>query len=161
VGLPSWLPAVQSGGESVSRCPESSARGRYADLCPPGRPPRRTGTEVQLPKAGTWHGRLVQVLPMKPGNYALGSPQSRAAARFLLSERKTSKTNESRWNLDGLAETIRAARMRLQAGGVPVSLPASEAGQQGDGGGRLDCLSQRMRMARERATRAQGPETML
>lgn|SRR6185312_12478098 len=115
---------------------------------------------MHLPKAGSWHGRAVSVLRMRPGNYALGSPQSRAAARSVLSERKTSKTDDPPWNLDGLADIIHAARMRLRAGELPPSLPGTESRQQSNGGERLDCLSERMRMARERVGRAQGSQTI-
>ena len=37
--------------------------------------------------AGGWHVRAVQVLPVRLGDYALGSPQSRAAARTVLARR--------------------------------------------------------------------------
>lgn len=42
---------------------------------------------MHLPKSGCWDGRAVPVLHMNPGNYALGSPQSRAAARAILGRR--------------------------------------------------------------------------
>ena len=80
-----------------------------------------------MPASGVRHVRAMQVLPMKPGNYALGSPQSRAAARSLLEARKASKEDELHFqvvsivdgspvNFDGLAEAIRAGRMKNQAG---------------------------------------------
>lgn len=61
---------------------------------------------------------------MKAGDYALGSPQSRAAARAMLEARRSDKLrfqavsilDGSMVNLDGLAEAIRGARMRNQAG---------------------------------------------
>lgn len=60
----------------------------------------------------------------------------------------------------GLAEVIRTARMRIRNEELPASFPASEGGQESDGGRREDCLSERVTMARERLKRAQGPETM-
>src|ERR1019366_8359648 len=80
----------------------------------------------------------------RPGGYTLGSAQSRAAARTLLEARKGSEGgfcvvvrsigDGSVVNFDGLAETIRAARMRIDAGGEQVALPASEGGQDSSGG---------------------------
>jgi hypothetical protein len=91
---------------------------------------------MQLPKAGGWHVRTVPVLPMRPGDYALGSPQSRAAARALLVARKASEEDELYFEavsildgsrlIDGSAETIREARMKNRAGVLPASLPATE-----------------------------------
>ena len=63
-------------------------------------------------------------------------------------------------NLDGLAEELRAARMRGRADGLPASLPESEDRQGSNGGRGADCLSERIRKARERVGWAQGPETM-
>jgi hypothetical protein len=97
---------------------------------------------------------------MKLGSFALGSPYSRAAARSLLAARKISELKRSPGNLNGLAEHIRAARMRLQDSELPVSLAAKEARQRSDVGGRLDCLSERMRRARERVARAEGSQIM-
>jgi hypothetical protein len=61
---------------------------------------------------------------------------------------------ESQENLNGLAEAIRVARMRQLSGGLPVSFSAREAGRQGNGG---DCLSERIRMARERVVGPHPP----
>jgi hypothetical protein len=108
---------------------------------------------------------------MKPGNYALGSPQSRAAARSLLVDRKASEEDQlrfqvvsmvdgSRVNFDGLAETIRAGRMRARGEESPAQFLASERGLDGHGEMGTDCLSERIRRARERVRRAQGQETM-
>jgi hypothetical protein len=126
---------------------------------------------MHLSEAGGRDNRRVQVLPMRPGAFPLGSPQSRAAARSLLAERKASKEEQLRFqavsmldgsplNLDGWAETIRAARMRNRAGELPAALPQSEDGQESNGERRADCLSERIRKARERVGWAQGPETM-
>jgi hypothetical protein len=108
---------------------------------------------------------------MKPGNYALGSQLSRPAARSLLIARKASEEDQlrfqtvsivdgSRVNLDGLAERIRAARMKDQGEGLPASLP-SERGKEHDAGRRADCLSERITKARERVKRMQDPATLL
>jgi hypothetical protein len=126
---------------------------------------------MHLPKAGGWHNRGVQVLPMRPGNFALGSPQSRAAARAMLVARKASKEDElsfeavsildgSRLNCAGLADRMRAARMRDDVGGLPASLPTSDSEHENNAGRRADCLLERMRRAEERLRRAQDPETM-
>lgn len=115
---------------------------------------------MHLPEAGGWDVRGVPMLPLKPGNYALRSPQSRAAARSLLVMREANDKDESPGNLIGLAEAIRAARMKDRAGKFPASLPAIEGGQEWGGGGRADWLSERVRMTRERGTRAQSPATM-
>ena len=58
-------------------------------------------------------------------------------------------------NFDGLAETIRAARMRIDAGGEQVALPASEGGQDFTRGRQADCLAERIRRARKRVERMQ------
>jgi hypothetical protein len=42
---------------------------------------------MHLPCHGGWHIRVLQVFPVKPGDFALGSSQSRAAARALLARR--------------------------------------------------------------------------
>lgn len=75
----------------------------------------------------------------RPGRFPLGSAQSRAAARAMLVRRGTSKEDELHFEavsildgsrlIDGLAETIREARMRNRAGVLPASLPATEGGQ--------------------------------
>jgi hypothetical protein len=107
---------------------------------------------------------------IRPGCFPLGSAQSRAAARAMLEARKANEGLSFRVvsivdgkpvNFDGLADAIRAARMNTQAGESPASLPAIEGGQDGSGGRRTDCLSERVRKARERVTRAQGPVTTL
>jgi len=99
---------------------------------------------MHLSKTGGRHGRRVQVLPMKPGNFALGSRQSRAAARSLLVARKASEEDElrfqavsivdgSRLNLDGPAEAIRAGRMTAHAGESPLPFRPIERGRDADG----------------------------
>src|SRR5271170_6959057 len=108
---------------------------------------------------------------LRVSDYPLGSPQSRAAARALLEARKASEESElhfvavsildgSPLNFDGLAETIRAGRMRARGEESFASLPASESGRECNEGRSADCLSERIRMARERLRRVQGPETM-
>ena len=54
----------------------------------------------------------------------------------------------------GLAERIRAARMKDQAGEFPASLPAIEGGRNESVRGRTDWLPERVRTARERVARA-------
>jgi hypothetical protein len=101
---------------------------------------------------------------LKPSAYPLGSWQSRAAARAMLVARKADELrfeavsilDGSRLNLDGLAEALRAARMRNRAGELPAALPATGGS---DGRRRADCLSERIARARERARRMQDPET--
>jgi hypothetical protein len=117
---------------------------------------------MHLPNPRGWHIVPVQVLPMRPGDFALGSPQSRAAARSLLVARKASQDDELRFqavsivdgspvNFDGLAETIRAARLRARAGETPA--PASDGRQKSNGGRGADCLSESVRKARARVGR--------
>jgi hypothetical protein len=168
LGLPSRLSAVQSSSQGVAGCPEKSPRQRDDIAGPPGGTPRRPETEMYLPRAGGWHVCAVQVLSMKPGNYALGSQLSRAAARSLLIARKASEEDQlrfqtvsivdgSRVDFDGLAEVIRVARMRNQAGEMPDARAAIDGTQESNRGRRTECLSGRIKMARQRAL---GPETM-
>ena len=112
---------------------------------------------MHLPNAGGWHARILPVLPMKPGDYALGSPQSRAAARSLLETRKTDELrfqavsilDGSRLNLDGLAEAIRAGRIRAHAGESPLPFQPIERKRNGDAVG----LHERIMQARARVER--------
>jgi hypothetical protein len=101
----------------------------------------------------------------RPGSFPLGSAQSRAAARAMLVARDSEEqfrvqcysiVDGQPINFDGLAEAIRAARMKDQAREFPVSLPAIEGGQDYSGGGQADCLAKRIRGARERVARAQA-----
>ena len=101
---------------------------------------------MYLPDAGGWHVRGVQVLSMKPGNFALGSPESRAAARFLLAARKRDEAAKSPGCIEGLVEVLRAARMRARG----EELPSSQVGQETSVGSSPDCLTERIRRARER-----------
>jgi hypothetical protein len=106
----------------------------------------------------------------RPGCFVLGSAQSRAAATAMLVARMASKEDELHFEavsildgsrlIDGLAETIRAARMRIRAGELSPSLPATDGETKSVGGMRPDCLSERIRKARERVRRAQGQATM-
>ena len=104
----------------------------------------------------------MQVLPMRPGNYPLGSAQSRAAARSLLAARKASEGDEVRFevrsivdgtriNFDGLAEQLREARLKSYSEGSSPSLPACEGGQESNGRRLADSLSERIGKARERS----------
>lgn len=103
----------------------------------------------------------------RPGSFPLGSAQSRAAARALLVARESeemrfqtvSVVDGSRVNLDGLADSIREARMKIQAGGVSDSLPPIDGGQDFSRGRQADCLSDRIRRARERVERMQGRDS--
>jgi hypothetical protein len=70
------------------------------------------------------------------------------------------KADGSVAEIRGLAEVIRAARTKNQAGEFPALLPAIKGGQGYSGGGQADCLAERIRKARERVTRAQAPVTM-
>jgi hypothetical protein len=63
----------------------------------------------------------------------------------------------SRVDFDGLAEVIRVARMRNQAGEMPDARAAIDGTQESNRGRRTECLSGRIKMARQRAL---GPETM-
>jgi hypothetical protein len=106
----------------------------------------------------------------RPGGFPIGSAQSRAAARAMLMARDANKEEFSVQsysvvdgkpvNFDGLAETIRAARMRIDVGGEQAALPANEAGQDFDRGRQADCLRERMRRAEDRLARAQGRGTI-
>jgi hypothetical protein len=69
-----------------------------------------------------------------------------------------SAVDGSRVNLDGLAEPIRAARMRNAAGDLLASIPAGEVGQERNVSRKADSLSERIKIARQRT---QSPETML
>jgi hypothetical protein len=60
----------------------------------------------------------------------------------------------------GLAKAIRASRMKDRAGRFPTSSPAIESGKNYSGGGQADCLAERIRRARERLARVQGPVTI-
>ena len=57
----------------------------------------------------------------------------------------------ARVNFDGLAETIQAARMKCRPEGLPPSFPAIEDGEVSKRGAWPDTLSERIRLARERA----------
>jgi hypothetical protein len=107
----------------------------------------------------------------RPGAFPLGSAQSRAAVRSMVEARDASEEDEIRFqmvsildgkpvNLSGLAESIRAARMRVQN----EELPPSDDGENGSGdhseGTWEERLAEQIRRARERVARAQGPETM-
>lgn len=94
---------------------------------------------------------------MRPGSYQVGSPLSRAAARSLVAARKQSEEAAS---LPGLAETIRAARIKIQTGEFPTSFPANVGDPASTREGNTDCLAERIRQARKRAGWTQGPQTV-
>jgi hypothetical protein len=97
---------------------------------------------------------------VRPGRFPVGSAQSRAAARALLVARKESEDDQrfqvvyradgSVSEMRGLAEVIRAGRLRLDAGEGTASLPIDEGGQYFNGRRQTDCLAERIRRARER-----------
>ncbi len=102
----------------------------------------------------------------RPRCFPLGSAQSRAAARALLVAREREEVryqvvsilDGKPANLDGLAELIRAARMKHETGESTDSLPGSERGRERGRGGATDCLAERLRRAEERVARTQAPE---
>jgi len=59
----------------------------------------------------------------------------------------------SRVNFDGLAETIHAARLKCRPEGFSSTSLANESGQESTRGSSRNSLSERIRLARERATR--------
>ena len=102
----------------------------------------------------------------RPGGFPVGSVQSRAAARVMLVARKASE-NELRFqvvsvvtgervSLDGLADQIKAARLRIGAIGEQAAPPACQSGQDFSVGRQEDCLAERIRRARERVERMRG-----
>lgn len=108
-------------------------------------------------------GRLVATdLGLRPGRFPLGSPQSRAAARSLLAARRVSEEEHGfrfvtksildgkPLRLEGLAERIRAARLKCQNGELPESPEVDNSGSDQSEGTWEDCLRERIRMARER-----------
>ena len=105
----------------------------------------------------------------RPGRFPLGSAQSRAAARALLVARKADEAEQgfqvvyrsdgSVSEIRGLAEVVRASRMKGQAGEFPVSLPVIEGGKDYRGGGQSNCLRERIKMARERVARMQSQDS--
>ncbi len=102
----------------------------------------------------------MQVLYMRPGGYALGSAKSRGAARSLLEARKRDEPIGGKVSLEGLAEAIRAARMKAGYGEGVAPFLANGDGGTIDGVRRADCLAERMRQGRKRVARMQGRETM-
>lgn len=108
---------------------------------------------MHLPQTGVWDVCPMQVLYMRPGGYALGSAKSRGAARSLLEARKRDEPDRSNGGVGGLAEAIRAARMRHDARPLP------ELYEDRGKGGMADCLAERIRQARERVGLAQGSLT--
>lgn len=97
----------------------------------------------------------------RPGHLPVGSVQSRAAARALLTARNAKDRDEAGFKviyradgsvgeIHGLADVLRAARMRHDTGGSSESLPQGEARQDYIRGGHEKCLAERIRMAKER-----------
>jgi hypothetical protein len=97
----------------------------------------------------------VHVFPMRPGAFPMGSPQSRAAARLPVGSTR-SEMDGAHLSIDGLAERLRAARIRYDAWESPVPVTAIEGGEENNGRGRADCLEERMRRAEERVRRLQA-----
>jgi hypothetical protein len=62
-------------------------------------------------------------------------------------------------NFDGLADTIRAARKRVDAEEFGTPLPATEGGPESSRKRRADCLAERIKRARERVERAQAQDS--
>jgi len=103
----------------------------------------------------------------RPGCFLLGSAQSRAAARALIEARKANEEEQgfqvvtrsivdgSRVFFDGLADNIRAARMRHEGEGVSDLPLAIDGRQDCSNGGRAVCLEERITQARERVARMQ------
>jgi hypothetical protein len=107
----------------------------------------------------------------RPGCFPVGSAQSRAAARAMLVARREAEKGGIRFvvrsivdgspvNLDGLADRLRAARLRLDIEEGTASIQANESGQERSGGSWEECLAERIRKARERVERAQGPDSI-
>jgi hypothetical protein len=61
-------------------------------------------------------------------------------------------------NLDGLAEKLRAARMNAHGEESPVSVLPVEGAQASNGERGTNCLTERIRRARERVSRMQDLE---
>ena len=108
-----------------------------------------TSKALQRPLVATDSG-------LRPGCFPIGSPQSRAAARALLAARKRNERRvevgsvvNGRVNLDGLAEVLRAARLRNEAG----SAASASVGEDHDEWRRAGCLEERIRRAWERVER--------
>lgn len=117
-------------------------------------------------------GRLgATVQGPRPGGFPVGSAQSRAAARALLVARKADEEKQSfrvvtrsivdgsRVSFDGLAECIRAGRLKLQGKEGTASSPAVESGQDSGGERRADCLSERIKRARNRPGLSEAPDS--
>ena len=96
---------------------------------------------------------------LRLAKYPVGSRQSRAAARALLVARESkeefrvqcySAVDGRPINFGGLAETISAARKRVEAEESGTPLPATEGSADFIRERRADCLAERIRRARER-----------
>jgi hypothetical protein len=61
----------------------------------------------------------------------------------------------------GLAEQLKAARMRNEAGEISAPPPVIMGGQNRSGGRWEECLEERMRRGRERVARAQAQDSTL
>jgi hypothetical protein len=64
-------------------------------------------------------------------------------------------------HLDGLAERLKAARMRNESGEITETLPAIADGHNRSGGRWEECLRERIRKARERVARVQSQDSTL
>ena len=119
-------------------------------------------------KGDQWQLGATESSP-RPGAFPVGSTQSRAAARAMLERWKANEelgfrvvsiADRKRVNLDGLAEQLSAAIKNHESGASSDSLPAIESGQDRRGERRADCLSERIRTARERVERTQALDSI-
>jgi hypothetical protein len=85
--IPDRLSAIAGGCASTLSGQESHSRRGYADSARGSWLTRAYRPKMHLPRPGGWHSRGVQVLFLKPGDFALGSGMSRAAARAALERR--------------------------------------------------------------------------
>ena len=152
--IPQWL--------YIGRKPHATRRAQYwrewsrAHGEPPARTDRMTARVFTRGIARAW-SLLIQALRRRTESLTMRIRLCDGA--FALVARKRSQAGESPEGFAGLAETIRVVRMRLRGGEMTHSVV--EGGQESNGGGRVDCLSERIKRARERVTRAQGSGTLL
>jgi len=78
---------------------------------------------MHLPCHGGWHIRVLQVFPVKPGDFALGSQRSRAAARALLDARRAGEGEGTLFVLERIGSGSRSGR-----GGGKCTCPVPPAG---------------------------------
>lgn len=85
------LSAIAGGCAFGSGDPESRSRRRCGGSVGGSWLTSAAGPDLHLSDPGSWHIPTVQVLSMKPGEFAVGSGQSRAAARALLERRRAGR----------------------------------------------------------------------